>query len=106
MHELGHVLGLGHVPELVADLMHTDAKSIRAPSTLDLYAVWLLSQGKKPSVAILPDSIPYQMPPQQVVAEVEDYAIAAVLVLSVTYALLFVATRRRNPELLRIRPVS
>ncbi len=105
MHELGHVLGLGHVPELVGDLMHTDAKSIRAPSTLDLYAVWILSRGKKPDIVTLPESIPYQMPPQQVVPEFPNFGLGVIGAVALVSLTLGLVDRRRRGAVPSLNPL-
>ena len=64
-HELGHALGLDHTTFSTSDLMNHVPK-IMFPSTLNLYAVYLLSQSTNqnnlPQQAVtLPASIPYMM---------------------------------------------
>jgi hypothetical protein len=66
MHELGHALGLDHATGK-DDLMYTGVDqlppSYSLPSTLDLYALWLLASGTDQRVVSLPISIPYALPP-------------------------------------------
>lgn len=64
-HELGHALGLNHTTFSTSDLMNHVPK-VMFPSTLNLYAVYLLSQSTNqndlPQQAVtLPDRIPYMM---------------------------------------------
>jgi len=64
-HELGHALGLGHSPTL-GDLMYQKRSGSMSPwpTTLDLYAVFLLSKGNVQEREIfLPPRIPYAVPP-------------------------------------------
>lgn len=69
MHELGHCLGLGHTTFGRVDLMNAfEGTSVGTPSTMNLYAVHLLSKtdniNAQPTSPIpLPDSIPYTTPP-------------------------------------------
>lgn len=70
MHELGHVLGLGHVKCCIQeDLMYPIANPYTArqyfPSTLDLYALHVLATERIiPSSVTLPDHIQYVTVPQ------------------------------------------
>ena len=72
LHELGHVLGLGHVSCCERDLMDpypltNSASSV--PSTLDLYAVHILASGDQvPIHVLLPKNIPYQAMPNMELA--------------------------------------
>jgi hypothetical protein len=67
LHELGHALGLGHT-SLRDDAMNSgiDAspQNYGLPSTLDLYALYSLSQGGDPWGAVcLPADVGYGLPP-------------------------------------------
>lgn len=74
MHELGHVLGLGHVKCCIQeDLMYPIANPYAArqylPSTLDLYALHVLAiEGTIPSSVVLPVHIQYLTVPEQIFA--------------------------------------
>lgn len=76
MHELGHVLGLGHVHCCIQeDLMYPIANPYAArqyfPSTLDLYALHVLATERTiPSSVMLPMQIQYLTVPEQVLAGV------------------------------------
>jgi hypothetical protein len=64
-HELGHALGLDHTTFSASDLMNHEPK-VMFPSTLNLYAVYLLSQSSNKNnlpqqPVTLPDNIPYVM---------------------------------------------
>ena len=64
-HELGHALGLDHTTFSTSDLMYHIPK-VMAPSTLNLYAVYLLSRATSLSnlpqhPVALPNNIPYEM---------------------------------------------
>ena len=75
MHELGHVLGLGHVKCCYQeDLMYPIANPYAArqyfPSTLDLYALHVLATERTiPSSVMLPVHIQYLTVPEQIFAE-------------------------------------
>ena len=75
MHELGHVLGLGHVKCCYQeDLMYPIANAYAArqyfPSTLDLYALHVLAIERTiPLSVMLPMHIQYLTVPEQVFAE-------------------------------------
>ena len=67
LHELGRVLGLGSVldGQDIMEPRYTTQRATQIPrlSTLDLYAVHVLAQGKAPSYVTLPDGIPDQFTP-------------------------------------------
>jgi hypothetical protein len=78
-HELGHAIGLGHTTFSAVDLMN-HVPDVLFPSTLNLYALYLLSQSsnrnnlpKEP--VTLPDYIPYMMVTQ---AELNTVTLAIV----------------------------
>ncbi len=77
-HEIGRALGLKHSTPIYDDLMygsHTTYNYVPRPSTLNLYAVYLLAQaggnlGNVPGNPItLPASIPYMAAPENAVPE-------------------------------------
>ena len=74
MHELGHVLGLGHVKCCIQeDLMYPIANPYAArqyfPSTLDLYALHVLATERTiPNSVTLPIDIQYLTAPDQIFA--------------------------------------
>ncbi|HUK28625.1 MAG TPA: matrixin family metalloprotease [Candidatus Acidoferrales bacterium] len=64
-HELGHALGLAHTTFNTSDLMYHIPK-VMYPSTLNLYAVYLISQATNVNQlpqqpVLLPNDIPYKM---------------------------------------------
>jgi hypothetical protein len=61
LHELGHVLGLGHANATYADdvMAHALWSSRMQPSTLDLYAIQMLAEGQYDGVVTQPSTIPY-----------------------------------------------
>ena len=76
LHELGHVLGLGHT-DVGGDLMHDTWNNATLPSTLDLYAVYVLAQGSaqpdSTTAATLPANIPYQQAPDVTVTPLPEF---------------------------------
>jgi hypothetical protein len=67
MHEFGHSLGLGHASSMNTqngpEIMYFQMPTHRTvyPSTLDIYALTVLSQGDFSQSVQLPTSIPYEM---------------------------------------------
>jgi hypothetical protein len=101
LHEFGHVLGLGH-SNYTGDLM--DISTIHpnnSPSTLDLYAVHELAEGRVPQTPItLPNGIPYEASPPVSVGGSSATFIAAVIagILIVTVSVAVVIIQRRNEK--------
>jgi len=100
-HELGHAFGLSHTAFSETDLMDhlSPALGITVPSTLNLYALALLSmvssRSNLPSSPVkLPESIPYQTPPQSAVPEISSPVI--VTAVTMTIALILISTRRKS----------
>ena len=96
VHELGHVLGIGHVSCCGKDLMNaypvTNAASY-IPTTLDLYAVHVLaSGGLMPRYVSLPNKIAYQTVPNTELALPELPNLLYVLIL--VSSLMLVLRRR------------
>ncbi|MGA3406947.1 MAG: hypothetical protein ABSD49_14550 [Candidatus Bathyarchaeia archaeon] len=96
VHELGHVLGIGHVSCCEKDVMNpypvTDHVSA-FPSTLDLYAVHVLAAGFVPTFVRLPNNIPYQTDAPIPTPEFNEYSlIVAICVIGATFCL----RRRRS----------
>ena len=100
-HELGHCLGLDHTAFSTLDLMNAlEGTSVATPSTLNLYAVYLLSKtdninAQPTSPIALPDNIPYTMPPRQAVPEFETLPV--VLIVSIFLVVAMSSGRNRNP---------
>ena len=96
VHELGHVLGIGHVSCCEKDLMnaypvHNSASYI--PTTLDLYAVHILaSSDLVPNQVLLPNKVPYQTMPESELALPE--ILNPLLVLVVVSGLLLMKRRQ------------
>ena len=92
IHELGHVLGLGH-PK-IPDIMNGTANSFFL-STLDLYAVHVLADGQVPDSTTLPSNIPYTYAPGSVIPE---FPKSSVLMLSfaIAFSVLFIRLRKRD----------
>lgn len=97
-HELGHCLGLDHTTFSETDLMNHSSPNheVTLPSTLNLYAVYLLSKASSlnslpESPVTLPDNIPYQM----AVPELAAAQVTAFVTLALVFALLTRYRRRR-----------
>jgi hypothetical protein len=89
LHELGHVLGLGHPNATYADDVMTHAlwSSRMQPSTLDLYAIQMLAEGQHDGVVTQPSTIPYMLFDGLAVPEFpNELAMATVLLLTVSFA--------------------
>jgi hypothetical protein len=89
LHELGHVLGLGHSNATYANdvMAHALWSSRMQPSTLDLYAVQMLVQGQYDGVVTLPSTIPYMLFNGLAVPEFPgELAMVAVLFVVVSFA--------------------
>jgi hypothetical protein len=85
-HELGHALGLGHTTFSETDLMnhYSPGQGVTVPSTLNLYALALLSlvtsRNNMPTTPVtLTTSIPYLTPPESAIPEMSSPAIALTL---------------------------
>jgi hypothetical protein len=92
MHELGHALGLKHTgaaKDLMyesADLWKSPASSVY-PSTLDLYAVSVLTNSRSlPGKVTLPDNIPYELYPVNIQLSVKGPNNVPIKVDGITYS--------------------
>ena len=102
--ELGHALGLDHTTFSILDLMNqiSAGYGVNLPSTLNLYAVYLLSktnniQSQPSSPVSLPPNIPYTETPQTALPEFNSTApILLVVVLSFMGFSCRQISRRRN----------
>lgn len=94
IHMFGHVLGLDDVHGF-CDVMEEGNSSCHSslPSTLDLYAVYVLAGGHVPHNVTLPSSIAYQEPPATAVPEFPMFP----LLLSVVLVLCFGTRASRKP---------
>ena len=85
LHELGHVLGIGHVTCCMKDLMNAhpvDRQGDPIPTTLDLYAVHVLATSNStPTAAYLPSNIPYETVPELAAPEFPNFSIILILVI-------------------------
>jgi len=94
LHVFGHVLGLDDIHGF-CDVMEEGNSSCHSslPSTLDLYAVYVLAGGHVPHNVTLPSSIAYQEPPATAVPEFPMFP----LLLSVVLVLCFGTRASRKP---------
>ncbi len=90
-HELGHALGLDHTHFSELDLMNhlAPGHGVTLPSSLNLYAVYLLSKTNKinqqPSSPVtLPNNIPYTQLPQTALVEFSITSLSLLGVLTTT----------------------
>jgi hypothetical protein len=94
LHEFGHLLGLEHTA-VSKDLMNGQLLWIPSyPSTLDLYAVHVISAGvtSRRTVA-LPSGIPYMTVPEEALPE---FPLSSELIVSVVLLLAFALVKRRR----------
>jgi hypothetical protein len=96
-HELGHVLGLGDNPSLSQDLMNRYVPFVN-PSTLDLYAVFLVAQqfgaAQSGDSVTLPSTIPYyQWEPGMI--PIPEFPITGLPVLVVCLSLVSILVRKK-----------
>jgi len=108
LHELGHVLGLRHT-DATYDLMcpgDTEGECLgdiinpwqhNLPSTLDLYAIHLLSKGTTSKTISLPKDMPYRTVPETVIPEFPAPLLVVVILLVMVFC-------RMNTRLIR-RPL-
>jgi hypothetical protein len=106
-HEFGHALGLDHTHFSLLDLMNHESpgEEVLQPSTLNLYALFLLSQTisheNQPSSPVsLPSSIQYSEAPFNPVPEFSVPAIVTMTAVSLTF---FVTQSRRRTSRKRNR---
>jgi hypothetical protein len=100
-HEFGHALGLDHTTFSETDLMHHLSPNhvVTAPSTLNLYALSLLSlvtsrDNMPRTPVILAKNIAYETPPESAIPEMQSPPIVLVLALGIAIAVL----SRRKPR--------
>jgi len=94
-HELGHALGLAHTTFSEMDLMNhfSPNHGVTVPSTLNLYALALLSmvtsRSNMPKTPVtLPEPIPYHTPPESAIPEMLSPAIPLVISLGIVVTLI------------------
>jgi hypothetical protein len=99
LHELGHVLGLGHPNSTYADdvMAHALWSSLMQPSTLDLYAIQMLAEGQYDGVVTQPSTIPYMFFDGLAVPEFPS-PLAMVIVLLLTASCVCSVQRRKRAQ--------
>jgi hypothetical protein len=94
LHEFGHLLGLEHT-QVPYDLMNAQVLWIgNSPSTLDLYALHIASEGlTSRKIVALPSSIPYMTVPEEALPE---FPIASEIIATLALVLAFALLKRRR----------
>jgi len=110
-HELGHALGLDHTTFSKTDLMNHYAPGfeVTLPSTLNLYALYLLSKSNSKSnlpasPIMLPAEIPYANVPASAVPEFEPATLTFVAALTVSISA--VLSKRRKSDSHDLRSIT